>query len=339
MSVYFQPLVQCTAPRPADALPLAGTPAWFDRAIALRRGAAPILVPARDIPDAARARLSDPRPEIAGQAGDAPTVMGILNVTPDSFSDGGRLAGPDATVAEARAMLRDGAGLLDVGGESTRPGAQEVPEATEIARIEPAIAALTAAGLGPVSIDTRKADVARAAIAAGAVMVNDVSGLRFDPDMAGFCAENALPVCVMHAQGTPETMQDDPRYADVLLDVYDWLAERIAALEAAGIPRARIIVDPGIGFGKTMAHNLALLRGVALFHGLGCRIMVGASRKGFIGRITDVAAASDRVAGSVSSALYAAAQGVQMLRVHDVAETCQALRVWRAIDYGEPDGT
>ena len=168
-------------------------------------------------------------------------------------------------------------------------------------------------------------------MAAGASLVNDVSGFTFDPALAPYCAEAGLPVCVMHAQGDPGTMQDNPTYDDVLLDVYDFLAARVAALEEMGIPRARIIVDPGIGFGKTEAHNLRLLRGLSLFHGLGCPVLLGASRKGFIGRITGVAVAAERVSGSVAVAQHAVAQGVQIVRVHDVAATRQALSVWEAL--------
>jgi dihydropteroate synthase len=261
---------------------------------------------------------------------DRPQIMGILNVTPDSFSDGGRFLDPAAALAQARAMALDGAALLDIGGESTRPGAAEVPVAEEIARTEPVIAALRGAGL-PLSIDTRKAEVARAALAAGAAIVNDVSALTFDAGLAGVVAAAGVPLVLMHAQGTPATMQDAPVYDDVLLDVYDWLEARIAAAEAAGIARGRIVVDPGIGFGKTAAHNLALIRGLSLFHGLGCPLLLGASRKRFIGMISGEERADRRVAGSLAVALAGAAQGAQLLRVHDVAETRAALALARAI--------
>jgi dihydropteroate synthase len=227
-------------------------------------------------------------------------------------------------------MALDGAALLDIGGESTRPGAAEVPVAEEIARTEPVIAALRGAGL-PLSIDTRKAEVARAALAAGAAIVNDVSALTFDAGLAGVVAAAGVPLVLMHAQGTPATMQDAPVYDDVLLDVYDWLEARIAAAEAAGIARGRIVVDPGIGFGKTAAHNLALIRGLSLFHGLGCPLLLGASRKRFIGMISGEERADRRVAGSLAVALAGAAQGAQLLRVHDVAETRAALALARAI--------
>ncbi|MFP4450885.1 MAG: dihydropteroate synthase [Rhodosalinus sp.] len=331
---YFRPIVRWGEPRPSGALPLAGGPAWFVEAECLSRDAPPSLVSAAEIPDDWRGRLSAPRTPLAGLSLDRPRIMGILNVTPDSFSDGGEHLDAEVAVRRARAMAGAGADLIDVGGESTRPGARPLPEADEIARVAPVLSALPKLGL-PVSIDTRKAAVARAAAEAGAVIVNDVSALTFDPSLVGFCSEARLPVILMHAQGDPETMQDDPRYDDVLLDVFDGLAARIAVAEAAGIPRDRLVADPGIGFGKTLAHNLALIRGIALFHGLGVPVLLGASRKGFIGRISGAAGGAARAPGSVAVALRAVAEGVQLLRVHDVAETAQALALWRAVEMGE----
>jgi dihydropteroate synthase len=267
---------------------------------------------------------------------DRPRIMGILNVTPDSFSDGGRFLAPEAAAVQARAMVEAGAAILDVGGESTRPGAAEVPVAEEIARTEPVIAALAAAGLDvPVSIDTRKAAVAQAALAAGARIVNDVAALTHDPALGPVVAQAGVPVLLMHAQGTPATMQDAPQYDNVLLDVYDFLEERVMAAEAAGIRRDRIVVDPGIGFGKTAEHNLALIRGLSLFHALGCPILLGASRKRFIGTIGDEPVADRRAPGSIAVALAGVAQGVQVLRVHDVKETRQALALWQAVTLGD----
>ena len=207
-----------------------------------------------------------------------------------------------------------------------------VPVAEEIARVVPVIEALRAGGFTtPISVDTRKAAVARAALAAGADLFNDVSALTYDPSSAAVAAQAQAPVCLMHAQGDPATMQADPRYDDVLLDVYDHLETRVAAAVAAGIPRDCILVDPGIGFGKTQAHNLALLRGISLFHGLGCPILLGVSRKGFIGVIGDARDAAQRAPGSIALGLDAARQGVQILRVHDVTETRQACALWRAL--------
>ena len=241
-------------------------------------------------------------------------------------------------LAGALGMAAAGADILDIGGESTRPGAGVVPEPEEIARTAPLIAALRAAGqVPPVSVDTRKAGVARAALDAGAVLVNDVSALGYDSGMAALVAGRGAALCLMHAQGTPETMQAAPRYDNVLLDVYDFLEARLALAEAAGIARARILVDPGIGFGKTEAHNLALLRGLSLFHGLGCPILLGASRKRFIGSIGGAGQADARGPGTLAVTLAAVAQGVQLHRVHDVAEVAQGLRLWQAITMGEAE--
>lgn len=336
MTAYFRPIVRFDTPRPEGALPLAGGPGWFTEAVCLRRDAPPAPVAAADLPECWRVRLSAPRPAIAGMVFDRPRVMGILNVTPDSFSDGGQHQTASGALNQARAMAEAGADIVDVGGESTRPGAKTVPAEAEIARIEPVIRAIRLDVAIPVSVDTRKSSVADAAVACGAALVNDISGFTYDPMLARFCADRNLPVCVMHARGDPETMQDNPVYDDVLFDVYDFLEERICGLEALGIPRARIVADPGIGFGKLMTHNLTLLHNVSLFHGLGCPLLVGASRKGFIGKLSGAHPAAARGAGSVAAALAAVAQGVQIVRVHDVAETAQALSVWNAIARGEP---
>ena len=261
---------------------------------------------------------------------DQPQVMGIINATPDSFSDGGAYADARAAAEAGAAMAGQGAAIIDVGGESTRPGAATVWEGDEIERVLPVVQQLAAGGTA-VSIDTRTSGVMRAAIAAGAGLVNDVSGLTWDPLSASVVAEAGVPVVLMHHQGDPQTMQDAPRYSDVLVEVYDWLEARIAAAEVAGIERAHILVDPGIGFGKSVAHNLALINGLALFHGLGCGIVVGASRKRMIGALAGEAPADQRLPGSLSLALKAAGQGAQLIRVHDVPETVQALKVWRGL--------
>lgn len=328
---HVRPIPRHDPHRPAGALPLAGGWCWFDSAEILSRTAPPRQVPARDLPSDIRDRLTAPRAPVAGLTFDAPRLMGILNVTPDSFSDGGRHDSPDAALAHARAMLAAGADMLDIGGESTRPGAGEVPVDTEIARTAPVIAAIRAVSGAPISIDTRKEPVARAAHRAGATLVNDVAGFDFDPALAPFCAGTGLPVCVMHAQGTPDIMQIDPRYDNVALDVYDYLAGRVAALTALGIARDRIVVDPGIGFGKTRAHNQTLMRNLSLFHGLGCPILLGVSRKRFIGALGNTPEPDRRAPGSIAAALAGVAQGVQLLRIHDVAETRAALSVWQAV--------
>jgi dihydropteroate synthase len=289
------------------------------------------VVAADRIPAPELQRLISARPALAGLDLSTPHLMGIVNVTPDSFSDGGRHFDPGVAVSAALAMVNAGASLIDIGGESTRPGAVLVPPEQEIARIVPVISALRAQSDVCISIDTRKAVVAQAAIDAGASLVNDVSGLTFDPDLAPLCSQAEVPVCVMHAQGDPTTMQKNPSYDNVLLDVFDFLERQIAGLETAGVPRSRIVVDPGIGFGKTIDHNLALLQNISIFHGLGCAILLGVSRKGFIGKLGQQPDANARAPGSIAVGLAALAQGVQILRVHDVSETAQALRLWRAV--------
>ncbi|GAA3702585.1 dihydropteroate synthase [Sphingomonas cynarae] len=260
---------------------------------------------------------------------DQPLVAGILNVTPDSFSDGGRhVDDPAGATAAGVGMLAAGAALVDLGGESTRPGAAAVWEGDEIARIVPAIERLAAGG-ALVSIDTRKAGVMAAALAAGAGIVNDVSALLWDDRALDVVAQAGCPVVLMHSPDPKGGGHGRVAYADVVGEVFDWLEARIDAVVAAGIGRARIMVDPGIGFGKSLADNLALVNGLAAFHGLGCPIMLGASRKRMIGALAGEAAVDARLGGSIALALKGAEAGVQMLRVHDVAETVQALKVWR----------
>jgi dihydropteroate synthase len=280
-------------------------------------------------------RLTAQRPPLAvGQRTlrlDQPQVVGIVNVTPDSFSDGGRHEDPAVAAEAGHAMSAAGAAMVDVGGESTRPGAKPLWEGDELKRVLPVVEQLARAGTA-VSIDTRKAAVMEAALGAGAGLVNDVSALTFDERSAEIVAHAGCPVVLMHHQGTPETMQQSPHYdRPVLLEVYDWLEARIEAAVTAGIERSRIIVDPGIGFGKNVQHNLQLLNGLSLLHGLGCPIMLGASRKRMIGALSGEAAVDQRLAGSLALALKAAEQGVQLLRVHDVPETVQALRIWRGM--------
>ena len=329
---YFRPIAMTDPARPRTALTLARGWSWFDRVEVLSRGVPSRIIAAGEVPAAVLHRLTAPRAPFAGLALDRPRLMGILNVTPDSFSDGGRFLGAEAAVARARAMA-EGAEIVDVGGESTRPGAVEVAVEDEIARTVPVIRALREGGLAaPISIDTRKAPVAAAALEAGASIVNDVSAFDFDPGLGPLVAKASAPVVLMHAQGVPANMQDDPRYGDVLLDVYDALAARLARAEALGIDRARIVLDPGIGFGKTLQHNLTLLRGLSLFHGLGCALLLGTSRKRFIGTIGRAEAADARAPGSIVTALAGVAQGGQIVRVHDVPETRQALRLWQALN-------
>lgn len=265
-----------------------------------------------------------------------PKIMGILNVTPDSFSDGGRYDSLELAVKRALRLIEDGADIIDIGGESTRPGAAEVDVAEEVRRTQPVIAAIREAtrdhDIDPViSIDTRKPDVAEAAIHAGADIWNDVTALTFDPRSEALAAELGCEVIIMHMQGSPETMQLDPQYTDAVNDVKTYLAGRVEALEVAGVERGKITIDPGIGFGKRHEDNLAILGGLDEFHSLGCRVLMGASRKSFIGRI-DGSAVDDRLGGSIAAALWSAALGASILRVHDVSETVQAMTVWEAIE-------
>ncbi len=259
--------------------------------------------------------------------------MGVVNVTPDSFSDGGETLETEAAVARGRALIAAGAHMLDIGGESTRPGAAPVPAETELARIIPVVRGLADAGV-PLSVDTRKAAVMEAALAAGAAVINDVTALAGDERSLSVAAASGASVVLMHMRGEPATMQDAPRYDDVVEGVFAHLESRVAACEAAGIPRHRIAVDPGIGFGKTVAHNVDLLRRLARFSDLGCPIVIGVSRKSLIAGLSRGEPADARLAGSLAAALAAVEAGARILRVHDVAETAQALAVWRALRGG-----
>lgn len=262
----------------------------------------------------------------------APRVMGIVNVTPDSFSDGGVLTSVEAGVARGLRLIADGADILDIGGESTRPGAEPVSATDEIARVIPIIRGLRAAWAGPISIDTMKPEVARAAVAAGATMWNDVTALTHAPDSAETAVDLGCDVVLMHMQGEPRTMQADPRYSDVVSEVTDWLTARAQAARAAGVASERIWLDPGIGFGKTAAHNLALTARLAQLTATGFPVLYGASRKRVIQAIDPSAETPvDRLGGSISLALAAARNGASILRVHDVRETAQALKLQSAL--------
>ena len=262
-----------------------------------------------------------------------PCIAGIVNVTADSFSDGGRFLDPARAIEHGLQLVAEGADLLDIGGESTRPGAGEVDAADEIARVVPVIAALVKQTTVPIAVDTSKPDVMRAAVAAGAGLINDVHALRRDGALDA-AAALGVPVCLMHMQGEPRTMQDDPHYDDVVGEVHRFLAERLFACQMAGIDRKKILVDPGFGFGKTLEHNLALLRSLERFAELG-PVLVGLSRKGMIGTLTGQAEPSRRAAGSAAAALIAVQRGATIVRVHDVAITRDALAVWRAVGAGD----
>jgi len=284
--------------------------------------------------------FSDPSMRVLDCAGrplplDRPRVVGILNVTPDSFSDGGEHATPEAAVAHGLRMAGEGADMLDVGGESTRPGADDVSAAEEVARVVPVIEQLAGQVDVPLAVDTSKPEVMRAAVAAGAGMVNDVYALRREGALDAV-AELGVPVCLMHMQGEPRSMQAAPHYDDVVAEVHRFLAERVFACDMAGIERGKVMVDPGFGFGKNLEHNLALLRALDKLRDLAAGIYVGLSRKSMLGAITGREQPADRVSASVAAALVAVQRGAVMVRTHDVAATRDALAVWQAVHAGDP---
>ena len=262
-----------------------------------------------------------------------PSIMGVVNVTPDSFSDGGRFLAADAALEQALTLVREGASIVDIGGESTRPGSEPVPADEELRRVLPVIEALAGSVGVPISVDTMKADVARCALDAGATIINDVSALRYDDAMVDVVAGTGCPVCIMHMQGMPKTMQEDPRYDDVVDEVLRFLEERLTYLLARGVSEEQVMIDPGIGFGKTVAHNLALLDGLSRFTALGRPILLGASRKRFLGAILG-AEPGERVIGTVATTVIGYLAGAHVFRVHDVKPNFEALRVALAVREG-----
>lgn len=348
---YLRPIALVESPQAEDgeAVRLAGGLACVSRFALIEREGGRVVSRRRlsvgdlqaevvDLPDAVRTQWDNlrrsPAPLACGERTirlDQPQVMGILNVTPDSFSDGGQfMDDPGVAHAHGAAMLEAGAAIVDVGGESTRPGAAAVWEGDEIRRVVPAVERLAASGAA-ISVDTRRPAVMEAALKAGAHILNDVSALRHDPRSLEFAAASAMPVVLMHAPGEGEDLHGGANYADVVLDVFDWLAERRDAAVSAGIARDRIVLDPGIGFGKTVADNLALMNALPLFHALGQPLLVGASRKRLIGALSNEAPDHRRLGGSLALAMKALEAGVQILRVHDVAETVQMVHVWRGL--------
>ena len=346
MTLYLRPINFIDSPQQHDGASarLAGTMLWFGAVeLIVRDGSCKTrsIVPVaqcRTLPDAAQiiyANLTSARAPL--QMGtrtirlDQPQVMGILNLTPDSFSDGGKLGDdPDAATAAGVALSASGAAILDIGGESTRPGAPVVWEGDEIKRILPTIERLARTGAA-ISVDTRKAAVMEAALGAGALMINDVSALLYDDRSLSVAVSSIGPVALMHAPSQSSDPHKGGDYDDVLFDVYDWLEARVAAAEAAGVDRSRIVIDPGIGFGKSLSDNLTIINNLSLFHGIGCPILFGASRKRMIGALSKEAAVDERLGGSVFLAMRAVEQGAQIVRVHDVAETVQAIHVWRGL--------
>ena len=350
-SHYLRPIALCDSPQSeeGEAIRLAGGLVYASRFALIARDGDQIVSRARysvpelkaalgSLPDAVGQQWDNvQRSHAPLQCGartirlDQPQIMGILNVTPDSFSDGGQfMDDPQVASAHASAMLEAGAAIVDVGGESTRPGAAAVWEGDELKRVIPAVERLASAGAA-ISVDTRRLAVMEAALAAGAHIINDVSALRHDPRSLEFAAKSGAPVVLMHAPGERQDLHGDAGYGDVVLDVFDWLADRRDAALAAGIARDRILLDPGIGFGKTVADNLALMNALPLFHALGQPLLVGASRKRMIGALSNEAPAHQRLGGSLTFALKALDAGVQVVRVHDVADTVQAQRVWRGL--------
>lgn len=320
------------------ALPLAGLPLAFTSVEVIERlpsgGSRSRILPLAEARETSGIaswldRHSSARAAVPGLDLSRPLVMGIVNVTPDSFSDGGRHATRDAAVAHGLKLAAEGADILDIGGESTRPGSDPISLGEELERTIPVIERLARETPVPISIDTRKGAVMTAAKAAGASIVNDVSALTWDPQSLAAAAATGLPIVIMHAQGDPKTMQANPTYEDAPLDVFDYLAQRVEACVAGGIARERLIVDPGIGFGKTFRHNMEIIDRVALYHGLGLPVLFGASRKGMIGTLTGEKLAANRGAGSVGIALAAALRGAHVIRVHDVRDTVHALKVFQ----------
>ena len=358
-SIYIRPVGVFrppTSPAPHEAftgevwggLPLTGGPLSFAALEVIERGAKGVsrrviglgdlferdwgrhTLAASDLLENIRA----PRARLAGLSLDKPRIMGIVNVTPDSFSDGGSFLAAKAAIEHGLKLVEEGADILDIGGESTRPGSDPVAVDEELRRVIPVIEGLRAKSDVRISIDTRKAEVMRRAADAGADILNDVSALTHDPEALDAAAATGLPVMLMHAQGDPKTMNDSPQYSDVALDVFDFLESRIHACEQAGIPKAKLVADPGIGFGKHLHHNVAVLSAMSLYHGLGIPVLLGASRKKLIGQLCNVEDAKDRVPGSIAAALHSISQGVQIVRVHDVAATRQAISIWQAADAG-----
>lgn len=350
-SFYLRPIALADSPQSEDgeAIRLGGGMVYASRFALISRDGGRVTARKRysvqelravmdQLPDAVREQFDSlQRSHAPLQCGartirlDQPQVMGILNVTPDSFSDGGQfMDDPEIAHAHAAAMVEAGAAIIDVGGESTRPGAAAVWEGDELKRVVPAIERLAAMGAA-ISTDTRRPAVMEAALAAGAHIINDVSALRHDPRSMEFAARSGAPVVLMHAPGSGDDLHADGQYTDVVLDVFDWLRERRDAALGAGIAREKIVLDPGLGFGKTLAENLALMNALPLFHALGQPILLGVSRKRMIGALNNEAPAHKRIGGSIALATKGMDAGVQLLRVHDVAETVQARDVWRGL--------
>ena len=328
MTSYFRPIIRTGSPRSKNSIFLAETKYWISEAEEMKVGETAKLISINDVPDWWKERWLKKRSDILGMEFGFPKLMGILNVTPDSFSDGGQHVKLDAALNHAKFMEENGVDIIDIGGESTRPGASTIPILEEIKRIEPVIKGIAARSKIPISIDTRKSEVASAARRAGASMVNDVSGFTFDPNLLFYCSKYKLPVCVMHMQGSPENMQNDPKYENILIEVFDFLENQIKMLVEAGISKDHIIADVGIGFGKNDSHNFQILKYFSIYLDLGLPILVGLSRKSFIGRFIKNEQ-EDRLACSLSLAVDSFLKGASFIRVHDVKATNNAINIFK----------
>ena len=333
MKVYYRPIIQNDIIRPEYYFNLSNQNQWFDRFERFERGKEPSHISVKEAPAEVLRKLTSTRKSDIFENFKSPLIMGILNLTPDSFSDGGKNFNTSDALESAEKMICDGVDVIDVGGESTKPGAEQISDKVELDRIETVIKAIKKKRPNcVVSVDTRKSRVMKRVLELGVNFINDVSALSFDKKSAQILAAENAQICLMHGGLNPKNMQENTTYNDVLLDVYDYLEERITFAVSSGIKRENIIVDPGIGFGKTESQNVRLIQKASIFHSLGCPVLYGASRKAFIGSISGVDKARDRFPGSISVALDLIRQGVQFIRVHDTSESKQAVSMWKAIN-------
>ena len=333
MKKYYRPLIQIGKNRSLQAFELSQTPYWFDHLQVFQRDAASYVTAARSVPTEIIKKICKARKNPLLFRFSSPIIMGVLNLTPDSFSDGGKHSRTETAVHSATSMVKSGARIIDIGAESTRPGSDPVDPKTELRRLKPILKEIRNLNLKCIwSVDTRKSLVMERAIKFGVTFINDISALSYDKDSVKLLAKHNALICLMHGGENPKTMQHEAHYDNVLLDVYDFLDERVKYAEKLGIKKSNIIVDPGIGFKKTMAQNLILIKNASLFHSLGCPVLFGVSRKGFLGHLTNVKEPDKRVVGSVAAALDLIGQGVHVVRVHDVEETKQAVAIWKAIN-------
>jgi dihydropteroate synthase len=332
MSIYYRPIIQNDKSQPEKCVHLGNQNQWFDRVEVLERGNKPYIIPANCIPESVKHRLTCVRRNFLFETFRKPLIMGIVNITPDSFSDAGQYLDVEAANKFTQEMIASGIDIIDIGGESTRPGANEITPKMEIDRIEPVIKAIKRTNPDCViSVDTRKAMVMRRVIELGVDFINDVSALNFDEESINLIAEKNVIICLMHGGLNPKVMQENIAYDNVVLDVYDYLEENINIAISKGIRRENIVLDPGIGFAKNVEHNVSIIKNASLFHSLGCPILFGVSRKKFIGHYGNQANPMRRVPGSIAVALELVRQGVQIIRVHDALDTRQALALWDVI--------